>query len=162
MALKAWLSTWLLLAMVWPLMAAAENAPSTEAAKFVPPQAIGATSIIYPKDAPTHAETITVIVSILIDTQGEVDEVKLLQTGGSVFDLAVLTGAASFTFKPALFENKPQAVNIRYTRQLSTAGNQENLSLEPIAPKAELRGEVQERGTRIPITDGQVTANKRR
>ena len=157
MALKAWLSTWLLLAMVWPLMAAAENAPSTEAAKFVPPQAIGATSIIYPKEAPPHAETITVIVSILIDTQGEVDEVKLLQTGGSVFDLAVLTGAASFTFKPALFENKPQAVNIRYTANFPPPAIKKTKP-EPIAPKAELRGEVQERGTRMAITDGQVTA----
>ena len=76
-----------------------EGAPSPEA--LVHPLALSETDIAYPEGALQDTEVIRVVVSILVDAQGEVAEVRLVRGVDGPFNEAVLVGATHFHFEPA-------------------------------------------------------------
>jgi len=142
--------------------AAAASQEKAETA-FIAPTPIGETSIIYPRNAPPHQATISVIVTIELNAAGEVEEIKLEQSGGRSFDLAVLTGAASFRFEPAIYKGQAHAAAIRYTAKFPVPKPkpQEQATTAP-EESALLVGKVIERGTRKKVLDGQVIASHKK
>ena len=141
--------------MLW---APTVQATQGTAEDFTPPKPIGATHVTYPVNAPPHATAISVIVSIQINDAGEVEQIQLLQSGGRVFDQAVLVAASHFSFEPALYLGKPHASAIRYTANFPAPKAKSVKTVEHTA-RTTLSGKALERGTRRLVLDGQVIAS---
>lgn len=141
--------------MLW---APTVQATQGTAEDFTAPKPIGATHVTYPVNAPPHATAISVIVSIQINDAGEVEQIQLLQSGGRVFDQAVLVAASHFSFEPALYLGKPHASAIRYTANFPAPKAKSVKTVEHTA-RTTLSGKALERGTRRLVLDGQVIAS---
>lgn len=70
--------------------------------------------IPYPAEAKKKKIQGAVVMDILIDAEGRVRDVKLLEGPSSELDDAAVTAVLSFSFKPALIQEKPVAVRIHY------------------------------------------------
>lgn len=70
--------------------------------------------IPYPPDAKKAKIQGAVMMELLIDAAGSVREVKLLQGPGAGLNEAALQAVKGFRFEPALIQDKPVAVRIRY------------------------------------------------
>ena len=95
--------------------ALAQSAPPPP---LVPPHAIAAGNVPYPKDATTEA---TVIVELLIDISGNVQDTRIVASegnlshtvGGDPFAAAVLAAARDWKFEPAKRGDEPVAAKVR-------------------------------------------------
>lgn len=70
--------------------------------------------IPYPSEAKKAGVQGAVIMDLLIDSKGAVREAKLVGGPGSGLDEAALEAVKQFRFEPALIQDKPVAVRIRY------------------------------------------------
>ncbi len=68
----------------------------------------------YPKEAKERELEGTVVLDVLIDDQGKVRQVSVIE-GESVFRNEALIAMKKFLFKPARVDGKPVAVRIRYS-----------------------------------------------
>ncbi len=69
---------------------------------------------LYPKEAREKQIAGTVVLDVLIDAQGKVREVKIIE-GLEVFRRGAVDAMKKFRFKPAVIDAKPVAVRIRYS-----------------------------------------------
>jgi TonB family protein len=95
----------------------AEDLPSLD--EFVPvteqPQVISCSGVIYPDSAKEAKLEGTVRVQALIDTAGNVREVRIKESSGhKILDEAGKSAALGCKYKPALRDEKPAAVWIQY------------------------------------------------
>jgi protein TonB len=70
--------------------------------------------IPYPPEAKQKGIQGAVVMDILIDHQGNVREAKLIDGPGAGLNEAALEAVRNFKFSPAMMQDKPVAVRIRY------------------------------------------------
>jgi TonB family protein len=78
------------------------------------PQVLSEVRPQYPEDAKAERKEGSVVLSVLVDTEGTVRQVKVIE-GEDVFKGPALEAMKKFKFKPATMEGKNIAVRIRYT-----------------------------------------------
>ncbi len=78
------------------------------------PELASEARIPYPPEAQKKGVEGPVVMDILIDCQGVVREASLVSGPGSGLNEAALAAVRNFKFKPALLQDKPVAVRIRY------------------------------------------------
>lgn len=132
--------------------------PSAQPA-LEPPQALTATTVNYPDQAPPHSEPVLVRVKLLVGADGEVKQAELLTRSLPVFDDAVLQAARRFRFSPGRYAGKPVAVAITFSHTFlppppRVAAQQADAPLLD----AVLRGKLVEKGTRAPVSGATVVA----
>ena len=110
----------------------------------------------YPPDALAAGVEGVVLLSVVVDADGKVSQVTVLDPGPHPgFAPAALHAVAEFQFSPAEIDGKPAAVEITYRYQFTI-----RREAPPPAPEAPVtvRGRVLERGTRSPVADAVVDA----
>lgn len=70
--------------------------------------------IPYPEEAKRSKVQGAVVMDLLIDASGRVREAKFVAGPGAGLDEAALSAVRGFEFEPALIQDKPVAVRIRY------------------------------------------------
>jgi len=95
-----------------------EGLPSQ--AEFVPvdslPQLIQETTPVYPKEAKEEKITGKVIITALIDTNGDPVKVKISKSSGNkMLDESAVAAAKQNKYKPAMRDDKPVAVWVTYS-----------------------------------------------
>lgn len=78
------------------------------------PELASEARIPYPSEAQKKGVEGPVVMDILIDQDGAVREAKLVSGPGSGLNEMALAAVRNFKFKPALLQDKPVAVRIRY------------------------------------------------
>src|SRR5688572_25779179 len=68
----------------------------------------------YPEAEKQSPRAAQVVLSILIDAEGKVGEVQVLESAGEHFDAAAVAAAAQFRFSPAELDGVPAPVKITY------------------------------------------------
>lgn len=139
-------------------MALSAGLLSLVVAALLPPQPLTPTSIAYPAQAPPLSAPARVQVDLLIDAEGEVARVTLVQSSSvAAFDSAVLEGAARFRFEPATLDGAPVPVQIPFTQTFEPPAAPVTTSTEA-APRrtAVLAGRLEETGTRAPVRFAQL------
>jgi len=82
-----------------------------------PPRALQQTAPVYPERARKKGITGRVVLSLLIDAGGSVQDVRVTESQpAGVFDEAAVSAVKTWRFKPALYEGRP--VSIRVTLPL--------------------------------------------
>jgi TonB family protein len=71
--------------------------------------------IPYPPEARKRGIQGAVVMNLLIDESGKVRDVSLIEGPQTDLNAAAMEAAKGFQFTPALIQNKPVAVRIRYT-----------------------------------------------
>lgn len=79
------------------------------------PVLVSEARISYPAQAKAAGVEGAVVMDLLIDAQGKVRQVTLLKGPGRGLNEAAMEAIKRFEFKPALVQDKPVAVKIRYT-----------------------------------------------
>ncbi len=104
----------------------------------------------YPNIEPKPTADVGVVLSILIDVDGKVGDVTVVESGGALFDEPALAAAHRFEFSPAEVDGKPAAIRILY-RYVFTVRQ------EPVAPTTGvLSGTVRDRDTKKGIANVKV------
>jgi TonB family protein len=67
----------------------------------------------YPPSERTAGVEARVIVEVYINERGMVDKVKLVKSGGPLFDQAVMTAAMNSSFEPGYVDGKPVPVRVQ-------------------------------------------------
>jgi len=89
------------------LLGTTGNSVMTEDLVDVPPKPKSRSTFKYPKNAKKKGIKGYVVLSILIDKQGRVDQVQVLESNpAGVFDEAALHGIKTWRFEPAKYEGK--------------------------------------------------------
>ncbi|QBQ53920.1 energy transducer TonB [Nitrosococcus wardiae] len=79
----------------------------TEDSVDVPPRPLSRGSFKYPRNAKKRGITGYVVLSLLIDEDGEVVQVKVLEASPSgIFDASAVTGIKQWQFEPAKYQGK--------------------------------------------------------
>jgi len=78
--------------------------------------------IPYPPDVKKRGVQGAVIMDLLIDSQGHVRKVDLVEGPDPELNAAATTAAKDFIFKPAFIQDKPVAVKIRYAYKFVIRG----------------------------------------
>jgi TonB family protein len=130
-------------------------------AMFEPPRAVGATTVLYPAEAPPRTDPVVVRVKLLVGVSGAVEKVTVLGAPQPIFDDAVVAAASGFRFTPGRYGGAPVRVEITFTHTFlprpapppaAAAGDQG-------PPRTSvLRGRLVELGTRAPVTGATVMA----
>ena len=108
----------LIILAILPFASAAVGLPTPEEAAIesnapgvVAPQIKPNRGLRYPAEALRKRQTGTVVVRSLIDADGSVRQVELLETSGSEhLDSAALNAAAGWSYEPAMLDGLPIAV----------------------------------------------------
>ncbi len=167
-------------------IAAAQDEPtsSTEAAAidesaapFTPPVLLRTVEATYPPEAVEQQIEAEVILEIDIDATGQVEGVVVAvpaEPAGLGFDEAAVEAASQFEFTPAKEGDTPVPARITYRYRFTLDGvvapEEESAEsdppaqtgppeqpVEPAEPVLSFRGELVERGTRLPIVGETVT-----
>jgi TonB family protein len=150
--------------------APAADAPRVDA-ELTPPKLIKDAKPVYPKRAQDEGVAAVVVLDIDIDATGKVE--KAVVTGpaeaeGYEFDEAALEAAKKLVFEPARAGDQPIPVRISYritfvpdvgpeTEDEKPQPDEREPEAETAAPTGELRGTLNERGTRLPLAGVTVT-----
>jgi TonB family protein len=139
------------------------------AQKLTPPELIERVEAEYPPEAARAGKGGAVVLELTVDESGRVVEARVVAAAGSGFDEAALEAARRFRFRPGLADGKPVPVRVTYrysfamqhrpasdakntdSREKSTSSNGKNTDSDDQPPPVRLRGEVRERGTRLPL-----------
>ena len=121
------------------------------------PELVESAPAVYPPEKMEAGVESTVALQILIDERGEVTQVRLTQSGGSVFDIAALDAVWAFRFSPGYAGEVPVAVAIDYDyvfelqeRIVETVAETGYDEIDAEGPE-NFTGVVRERGTRNPM-----------
>ncbi len=68
---------------------------------------------VYPKSALRSGRKSRVVAEVFINEKGEVDDVRIAQSGGEEFDAAVIDALKRSEFEPGYMAGKPVAVKVR-------------------------------------------------
>lgn len=83
--------------------------------KFVAPRIEVSVGGKWPADAPRLGRTVTVVLSLSVGTNGEVEKVRVVKGAGKVFDDAARKVGFKLKFKPGTRDGKPVAMPVRWT-----------------------------------------------
>jgi protein TonB len=89
--------------------------PSEEYLVTSMPELKAEVRIPYPPESRRRGIQGAVIMNLLIDESGKVRDVSLIEGPHDDLNAAAMAAAKGFQFTPALIQNKPVAVRIRYT-----------------------------------------------
>ncbi|GAB4260734.1 MAG: hypothetical protein Kow0065_11060 [Methylomicrobium sp.] len=93
------------------LLGKTEASVMTEDSVDTPPQPKSRGHFIYPKSAKKRGIQGFVVLSLLIDLDGSVDKVQVLESNpAGVFDDAAMTGIKNWRFSPAQYQGSPVKV----------------------------------------------------
>ncbi|MBI5070107.1 MAG: TonB-dependent receptor [Deltaproteobacteria bacterium] len=107
---------------------------------------------VYPPAARAAGRSAEVVLELELSAEGRVAAARVLQPAGDGFDEAALEAGRRLRFSPAEVDGSPSAVVIEYRFRFEAP------AAPPPAPRAILRGQVLERGTREPIPGALVAA----
>jgi len=129
--------------MTWLLIMAALAAEPTL------PQVERSVPVSWPVEAVAEGEVQRVVLEVLVDREGRVEDVAVIEAATDALGQAALDAMYGFRFTPATdATGTPTSAAIRYA-----------LVLEPeAAPAVSVEGIVREAGVRTPIGDGTVEA----
>jgi len=126
------------------------------------PQLVESAQAVYPPAALEAGLEATVKLQILIDPRGEVQNVRVMISGGSGFDLAALDAVWAFRFSPGYAGDIPVDVAIDYDyvfalseQVIETVAQTGYDEIDPEGPQ-NFTGVVRERGTRTPMPQVEV------
>jgi TonB family protein len=120
-----------------------------ELVEFVPAE--------YPPDAEAAGIQGSVVLSIVIDTDGTVSKAEVVDPGPHPgFAAAALHAVAQFRFRPAEIDGVPAAVEISYRYDFVLRRSEP--SPQPTEAPVSLEGRLVERGTRQPVAAATVEA----
>lgn len=103
-----------LLALLAPLAALAQ-APAGQLTK--PPALLKQVDAVYPPDAADAGVAGTVVMEVDLSAEGQVVQVKVVQSAGESFDAAAVAAVRQFEFSPAEVDGQPAPVRIQYAYQ---------------------------------------------
>jgi TonB family protein len=155
------------LLVVLAVLAATGAAPPARAADAPPaesgvltraPAVVEAAEPEYPAAAREEGVTGQVTLELEISAEGDVTDAVVTVPGGHGFDEAAVAAAHRLRFSPAEIDGKPAAVRIEYRFTFSLAPPPAAVAAAPEAPPVNLRGQVLERGTRLPVVAALVQA----
>jgi TonB family protein len=89
--------------------------PSEEYLVTSMPELKSEVRVPYPPESRKQGIQGAVIMNLLIDESGKVREVSLIEGPTTELNTAAMAAAKGFQFSPAMIQNKPVAVRIRYT-----------------------------------------------
>jgi TonB family protein len=143
----------LVLAGLLPLAAA--RAESTDAGtpaqpRFEPPALVADSPARYPEGLAARPVAGSVQLELLVDEQGEVAEVVLVQGLHPLLDEAALHAAPGLRFSPATVDGAPVQVRLRFEYRFEAP--QEVAAADKPLPPVTLRGLVRTKGNRRPIS----------
>ena len=116
----------------------------------------------YPAQARREGLGGHVTLEIEISEKGEVTEAVVTSPAGHGFDEAALAAARRLRFSPAEIDGKPAAVRIEYRFDFTLLPSPPPApGAAPTPPPANLRGQVLEKGTRLPVVAALVQAGSR-
>ena len=92
--------------------AGSRAAPAPKLTK--PPELVEFVEAPYPEAELENPRAAQVVLAILIDAQGQVGEVQVLESAGEHFDAAAVDAVKRFRFTPAEIDNVPAPVKITY------------------------------------------------
>ncbi|MBI5179396.1 MAG: TonB family protein [Nitrospinae bacterium] len=67
---------------------------------------------VYPKQALTAGQEARVLAEVFINERGLVDDVRIVKSGGEVFDTAVMAALKQSLFEPGYVEGRPVAAKV--------------------------------------------------
>ena len=91
--------------------------PQPPPSRFTPPVLVERVEAKYPEQARKDGITGTVLLQLVVGTDGRVSESKVARPAGHGFDEAALEAARALRFEPATQEGTPVAVQINYEVQ---------------------------------------------
>jgi len=113
------------------------------------PQVERSVPVSWPSEAVAAGEVERVVLEVLVDREGRVEDVAVVEAGSEALGQAAIDAMRAFRFTPATDAvGDPTSAVIRYA-----------LVLEPeAAPVVSVEGQVREAGVRVPIGAGTVEA----
>lgn len=113
------------------------------------PQVDKAVPVSWPAEAVAAGVPERVVVEVLVDAEGRVEDAAVVEAGSEALGQAALDAIRSFRFTPGTdADGRPASAVIRYA-----------FTLEPeAAPVVSVEGRVREAGVRVPIAGGTVEA----
>ena len=106
----------------------------------------------YPESARAEGRVGTVGLVFTIQADGTVTDIEVSSSAGADLDAAAVAAVTQFVFSPALIDDEPGAVRIRYDYAFTLETKVEEVPIpEPEIPSGVLRGQLLERGTRAPL-----------
>lgn len=78
-----------------------------------PPVVIAQSGIQYPQSARSQGIEGFVIISLLINNLGEIEDIQILESTSKVFNKPAIDGVSSWKFKPAEYQGVPVKVWVR-------------------------------------------------
>lgn len=113
----------------------------------------------YPPSAESLQLAGTVVLEIDIGANGLVSAARVVQPAGHGFDEAAALAVRQFVFEPAEIDHRPAPVRVTYRYEF--VWKEPALEVKPSAPgPVTLEGVALERGTRQPIAEGLVVAER--
>ena len=122
---------------------AAQGEEATKGLLTRPPALVRFVEAKYPESERAAGKGAAVVLSLVVDDKGHVEEVTVTQSAGAAFDAAAVEAARAFQFSPAEIDHVPARIRLAYRYQFT-------LKVE-LPTTATFRGVVRERGTRRPL-----------
>jgi TonB family protein len=152
-------STWLLtglLAFSGAAYAQEAAAPAGEQAApegtlTKPPALTKFVEATYPASALAEGKGARVVLDLVLDDQGQVEEANVLQSGGPAFDEAAITAVYQFVFSPAEIDGTPASVRLQYEYVFAPKTVVEVVDAPTDTAVGALTGRLLEKGTRKPL-----------
>ena len=114
-----------------------------------PPELVEFVEADYPESERAAGRAAQVVLELAILIDGSVDQVRVVESAGPAFDAAAVDAVKRFRFTPALIDEKPAPVRIRYRYDFV-------LKEAPPPAVAAFSGVVRERGSNKPLAGVQV------
>ncbi|BDG01581.1 TonB-dependent receptor domain-containing protein [Anaeromyxobacter oryzae] len=123
-----------------------------------PPAVVQPAEPEYPEAARAEGITGQVTLELEISETGEVTDAIVTGPAGHGLDEAAVAAARRLRFSPAEIDGKPAAVRIEYRFTFALAPPPPEPAAPPEPLPVNFRGQVLERGTRLPVVAAQVQA----
>ncbi len=95
------------------LAAAQDDAAERSAAVLVAPRLAEHVDPVYPKAALERGREVDLVLVVVIDAAGRVEETAVAESGGAEFDAAAISAVKRWRFEPATRDGRPVAARIR-------------------------------------------------
>ncbi|MBI5548614.1 MAG: TonB family protein, partial [Deltaproteobacteria bacterium] len=139
-----------------PTLPAGEPKPTGQLTRA--PELLQFVEASYPPEAQASGLSGSVGLLVDLDDQGRVTAVEVTAAAGHGFDEAAVEAVKRFQFAPAEIDGRPAPVRIAYTYHFTITRE------EAVPPPAEtvvtLRGQILQRGNRVPISAASVAVDE--